>query len=200
MSACAGDLPAEHPLAVLVGAHARGTGSPRAARAPAGRSDRPAPRPSARRGYRRTVGRRIDARSAEEDGGGVEEAPVDGLQLARRRLRAGPGHVGAAQRDHHAEVALVHGVDRLDPEAGRDHAVVRGRACRRAAGGRAASSAPRSRCAARSRSAAGCRSRRGARGRTRRPRRSAAPSCPPPASRPRRPRRSRSSRRARGGA
>ena len=50
-----------------------------------------------------------------------------------------------------AEVALVHRVDRLDAEPGRDHAVVRGRACRRAARGRARSCALRSRCAARSR-------------------------------------------------
>ena len=51
---------------------------------------------------------------------------VDGLELATASSIGTRTIVAALQRDHRAELALVHGVDRGDPEAGREHAVVRG--------------------------------------------------------------------------
>ena len=98
-----------------------------------------------------------------------------------------------------AEVALVHRVDRLEPEAGREDAVERGRRA-------AAQHVAEDRDARLEAGAAldlllraACRSRRGARGRTRRCRPTGASSCPRPAPRPRRRRRSRTPRPARGG-
>src|SRR5439155_2723463 len=57
--------------------------------------------------------------SAEEDSSGIEEALIDGLQLGDAVGEGDAHDIGAAQRDHHAEVALVRGVDRLNAEADR---------------------------------------------------------------------------------
>src|SRR5207244_13487250 len=55
----------------------------------------------------------------------LEQPAVDGLQLRHTLLDRDAHDVGSAQRDHLPEVARVRGVDRLDPEPRRDHAVIR---------------------------------------------------------------------------
>src|SRR6476469_1135331 len=64
---------------------------------------------------------------AEEDLGLLQARARHGLQLGGRLGELGPNDVGAAQRDHHAEVAVLHRVRRVQAEAGGEDAVVRGR-------------------------------------------------------------------------
>src|SRR5918997_1306883 len=63
-------------------------------------------------------------RSAEEDLGSLEQPAVEQLGLGERLRERHALDLRAAQRDHLPEVALVGRVDRLDPEAGAEHAVV----------------------------------------------------------------------------
>src|SRR5690242_7967682 len=65
-------------------------------------------------------------RSSEEHAGGFEELGVDGLELADRVVDRDPLDALTAERDHGAEVAVVHRVDGGDAEAGGEDAVVRG--------------------------------------------------------------------------
>src|SRR5918994_5659517 len=63
-------------------------------------------------------------RSAEEHLGRLEQLRVQQLRLGERLRQRDADDLRAAQRDHLAVVALVHGVDRLDAEAGAEHAIV----------------------------------------------------------------------------
>src|SRR6266496_3783337 len=68
-------------------------------------------------------GCRSSADSAEEHLGlGVQLGPDD-LELGGRVGKWHAGDVGAAQRDHLAEVAAADGVDGMQPEPGGQHAV-----------------------------------------------------------------------------
>src|SRR5689334_2955709 len=66
-------------------------------------------------------------RSPEEDLGLGVLLDRDGLELLGRLDQRYAHDVGAAQRDHLAPVAVVHGVDRVQAEPGREDAVEGGR-------------------------------------------------------------------------
>ena len=156
-------------------------------------SDRRARRRRRRAGRRRVAGglRRPRAGAGltgllEEDLRHVVELGVDELELAHglgqrhphdRARPAGPPSCPTRRRARRRWRPRRTGW----PAPGRTRS-----ACRRAARGRAWSPGSRSRCGPRSARPGACRCRRGARGRRRRPRPTAAPSCPPWAWRPRR--------------
>src|SRR4051794_5508048 len=66
----------------------------------------------------------VGRRSAEEDLGHLVERRIEELRLRDGLGEVGEDDVGAAQRDHRPEPPLVHGADRADAEARREHAVV----------------------------------------------------------------------------
>src|SRR5258705_38940 len=63
----------------------------------------------------------------EDDTQDEEQDRIDRLQRGRRFRDRDRDDVGAADRDHHAELPVVYGVDRGDTEARREDAVERRR-------------------------------------------------------------------------
>ena len=88
------------------------------------RSPRPYLRASDSSGFEREDG---DAASAEEDRSDLEQLRVEQLRRAQRLAERHQHDLAGAQRDHLAEAPVAHGVHRRNAEAGRQHAVERGR-------------------------------------------------------------------------
>src|SRR5438045_4082056 len=68
-------------------------------------------------GIRYSPGYAARSRSCEEDAGDVEQLGVDDLELPYRVGDRDPFDVLTPQRDHDAELTVVHRVDRRDAEA-----------------------------------------------------------------------------------